>query len=89
MVPTPAVERRLGELLDGLMPYYEPEELPADGRHDVRILAAPVRRHGQPVLVLALYGLPEGASTVTVESWAAMLVEAASEVSAALPATSS
>ncbi|MFE7244042.1 flavin reductase [Streptomyces sp. NPDC057580] len=89
LVPVPAVERRLGELLDGLMRYYEPTALPEDGRYDVRILAAPVRRGGGTALALALYGMPDGADRGTVLGWAGRLRETADKVSALLtsPAT--
>lgn len=79
--PTPAVEKRLGELLDGLRPYYEPPSLAPSESYDVRILGAPIRRDGRTALVLTIFGMPDGVDGATVGRWADRLVEAADEVS--------
>lgn len=82
VTPTPSLERRIGDLLDGLTPYYEPEELPSDDI-DARLLGAPVRRDGRVVMVLTLYGMPR-ASRSQVEHWAERLRATADRVTADL-----
>jgi flavin reductase (DIM6/NTAB) family NADH-FMN oxidoreductase RutF len=84
----PDVERRIGALLDGLTPYYEPSDLEPTGSYDVRALAAPVRSGGRTALVLVLHGMPAGASGAQVAHWRECLVTTADAVSrrlAALP----
>lgn len=77
--PTPELERRIGHLMEDLLPFYEPSTLP-DGDVEVRLLGAPVRRDGQVVMVLTLYGMPP-ASRADVDHWVERLRETADEVS--------
>ncbi|KAB2812635.1 flavin reductase [Pimelobacter simplex] len=81
---TPDAERRIGALLDGLTPYYEPADLDPAAPYDVRMLAAPVRRDGRTVLVLVLYGMPGGVPGAQVDGWRERLVATADAVSARL-----
>lgn len=55
---TPAVERYHAGLIEELLPYYDPAELPSEVHHP-RILTAPIRRRHKVPLVLALFGLPD------------------------------
>lgn len=80
--PTPELERRVGRLMDDLMPYYEPESLP-DAELTVRLLGAPVRRDGHVVMVLTLYGMPP-ASRADLDQWVERLRATADDVSEAL-----
>lgn len=77
---TPDAERRIGALLDGLTPYYEPGDLDPAARYDVRMVAAPVRHDGRTVLVLVLYGMPGGAAGAEVSRWGERLVATADAV---------
>ncbi|WP_338889117.1 flavin reductase [Rhodococcus sovatensis] len=87
VAPTPDLDRKIGAVVDELTPYYEPNEV--DAENNVRILAAPVVDDaGRTVLVLALFGMPNGVSPDQVESWARTLVSVADEVSRRLAASS-
>lgn len=81
---TPEAERRIGALLDGLTPYYEPADLDPAATYDVRVLAAPVRLDGRTVLVLVLHGMPDGVPGAQVERWRDRLVATADAVAAQL-----
>lgn len=80
--PTPELERRIGLLMEDLLPFYEPSALP-DGEVGVRLLGAPVRRDGQVVMVLTLYGMPR-ASRADVDHWVERLRATADEVTSRL-----
>lgn len=75
---TPALERRIGGLMDDLLPYYEPSALP-DSDVEARLLGAPVRRDGRIVMVLTLYGMPS-ASRAELDHWIVRLRATADEV---------
>ncbi len=77
---TPGAERRIGRLLEELTPYYEPPDLIADTRYDVRSIAAPVRAAGRTVMALVLYGIPAQASVAEIEHWIARLTATADAV---------
>lgn len=82
------LSRRTGPLLDPLTPYYEPDEISADGQYDVRILAAPVHApDGRVIETLALWGMPPGASWAQVQHWLDRLLATAGEVSDSVAAS--
>jgi flavin reductase (DIM6/NTAB) family NADH-FMN oxidoreductase RutF/DNA-binding IclR family transcriptional regulator len=80
VTPTPAIERRLGESMAELLPFYEPAELPAAPSHP-RLIAAPVRAHERTVLAITLFGMPDSVSPGQLRHWADRLQATADEVS--------
>jgi len=78
---TPAVERHHAELIDELLPYYDPAELPTKAEHP-RILTAPVWHDGKAPLVLALFGLPDHVSPARLQEMGERLRDAARAISA-------
>lgn len=80
---TPAVERTHAALLEELLPYYDPAELPTEALHP-RILTAPVRDGERSPLVLALFGLPRNVAPEQLEAWGARLKATAEAVAAEL-----
>ena len=80
---TPAVERHHAELLDELLPYYDPAELPCEAQHP-RILTAPVSHHGKSPLVLALFGLPDHVTPARLQQLGERLRDAARAIAADL-----
>ncbi|MEU6750593.1 flavin reductase [Spirillospora sp. NPDC046719] len=82
---TPGLDRRMGALLDHLGPHYEPEDLPAGRRHDVRLLGAPVHGpDGGVVQVLALFGMAPQATVRQITTWLERLTRAAGAVTTAI-----
>ncbi|MFE8013859.1 flavin reductase [Streptomyces antibioticus] len=82
---TPALDRRMSQVLDEVLDQYEPEELEPDALHDVRVLAAPVHGpDGTVVQVLVLFGMEPQVSAAQVERWRDRLLDAADAVTAAI-----
>lgn len=80
---TPALERKHASLLEELVPYYDPVDLPTENLHP-RILTSPVLKDGFAPIVLALFGLPANVSPTELERYGQRLREATQEISALL-----
>lgn len=82
---TPEALDRIRKLAAAVTDRFEPADVDADGRYDVRLLSAPVvDADGVVVLLLTLWGLPAGLDGRTITGYAEQLRRAAAAVGAAL-----